>query len=43
MAAIITREGKGAAINESENDDNLESLCGINEAKVGAYEIVAAN
>ena len=43
MAAIITRGGKGSVINESENDDNLESLCGINEAKVGAYEVVAAN
>lgn len=43
MASIITRGGKGAAITESENDDNLKSLCGISEAKVGAYEIVAAN
>ena len=43
MVAITTRAGKGAAIIESENDDNLKSLCGINEAKVGAYEIVAAN
>ena len=44
MAAIITRTGKGAAITQSENDSNLDSLCGINEPQTGtAYTVVAAD
>ena len=44
MAAIITRTGKGAAITQSENDSNLDSLCGINEPQTGTtYTVVAAD
>ena len=44
MAAIITRTGKGAAITQSENDSNLDSLCGINEPQTGTtYTIDAAD
>lgn len=44
MAAIITRTGKGAAITQSENDSNLDSLCGINEPQTGtAYTVSAAD
>jgi hypothetical protein len=44
MAAIITRTGKGAAITQSENDSNLDSLCGINEPQAGtAYTVNAAD
>ena len=44
MAAVITRTGKGAAITQSENDANLDSLCGINEPQVGTtYTVVAAD
>lgn len=44
MAAIITRTGKGAAITQSENDSNLDSLCGINEPQTGtAYTVNAAD
>ena len=30
MSKIIDRTGKGASISQSENDDNLSSLSGIN-------------
>jgi hypothetical protein len=44
MAAIITRTGKGAAITQSENDSNLDSLCGINEPQTGiTYTVEAAD
>jgi len=44
MAAIITRTGKGAAITQSENDSNLDSLCGINEPQTGTtYTVDAAD
>lgn len=44
MAAIITRTGKGAAITQSENDSNLDSLCGINEPQTGTtYTVNAAD
>lgn len=42
MAAIITRTGKGAAITQSENDSNLDSLCGINEPQTGTTYTVNA-
>lgn len=43
MSIVITSTGKGAAISESENDANLSSMCGINEAQVGDYTVVAAD
>ena len=44
MTIVITRGGKGAAINSTENDGNLSSLCGINEPQSGTtYTIVAAD
>ena len=44
MTIVITRSGKGSAIDAGENDGNLSSLSGINEAQTGTtYTVVAAD
>lgn len=43
MTIIVTRLGSGSAITQTQNDGNLDSLSGINEAQAGVYTVVAAD
>ncbi len=42
MTSIITRSGKGSALNHSEMDSNLDSLSGINEQRTTTSESITA-
>lgn len=44
MTIVVTRSGKGSALSAGENDGNLDSVCGINEAQPNTtYTVVAAD